>query len=129
MQASQATHRHLPVINVEQLGGPPKLPQHHATHSAQASIKATKSLDFHQADCKRKLSCSNPKAASQAAHKSTHADYDQHLTPMLAKVPQPMHKVEARAAYKALKQLSKLKSQPRRQLLPCIPGRQLPTAS
>ena len=64
-----------------------------------------------------------------AAHKSALADYHHHFTQMLTKVQRSMRKGDTHPAYKVLRQLSKPKCQPGRQLRHGISGRQLHTAS
>ena len=94
---------------------------------------------LHLANNKNKLwqaSLANPtpqakaeyKVASRAAHKSALVDYQHHFTQLLTKVQHSMRKGNTHPAYKVLRQLSKPKCQPSKQLRHGISGRQLHTA-
>ena len=144
MQGLLATHHHIPFEDVEHSWGALKSS---LSITAQAQLKQPprpqkpwiSEATLHLANNKSKLwqaALANPtpqakaeyKVASRAAHKSALADYSHHFTQLLTKVQHSMRKGDTHPAYKVLRQLSKPKCQPAKQLRHGISGRQLHTA-
>ncbi|DBA87416.1 TPA: hypothetical protein ACH3X1_004463 [Trebouxia sp. C0004] len=145
LQGLLATHHHIPVGDVEHSWGALKSS---LNITAQAQLKQPprpqrpwiSEATLHLANSKSNLwqaSLANPtpqakaesKVANRAAHKFALADYHHHFTQILTKVQCSMRKGDIHPAYKVLRQLSKPKCQPGRQLRHEISGRQLHTAS